>query len=150
MSPRTDTIEQKIQAAQRRQEAIEAEQNRLEQESLALSEQLDDLDEELEEAQEEDEAASSTLTPPVSDKPTEERYRRASVKWGSIAVHPTDLVALYRPLSVERAGFISVNRGGQNTRTTAVALAIMAAGALESNGYNGEEIATILASAAGV
>lgn len=150
MSPRTDLIQGQINAKQARQEAIQAEQDRLDAEALALAEELDRLDEEMDEAEEAEETSSATLTPPVSDKPVEERYRRASVNWGSVAVHPTDLVALYRPLSVERAEFISINRGGQNTRTTAVALALMAAGALEANGYNGEEIATILASAAGV
>lgn len=139
-------IRARIQRIEEKELDLSRQQQDTEEQLRALNEELEELEEELENV-EEDSTSPENLTPPLSNKPVEGRYRRPSVKWGDIAVHPTDLVSLYRPLSKERAKYISINAGGQQTRTTAVALAFLAAAALTENGYNGEEVATILASA---
>lgn len=82
----------------------------------------------------------------IACKLGEDRYSRSSVRWGTIAVHPTDLNAVYSELASARAAFISVNQGGQQTRTTALALAQLSVRALLANGYTPAEIDVILAS----
>lgn len=145
-------IQAKIEQIEKEELILVGQQEETEEKLRALGQELEDLEEDLEDLEEMENAeevlvSPVELTPPVSDKPVEERYRQPSVNWGNIPVHPTDLVNLYRPLSEERAKHISTNAGGQQTRTTAVALAFLAAAALKANGYNGEEVATILASA---
>jgi len=97
---------------------------------------LDDLDDEPE----------APAAPGMSDKATEQRYARASVNWGVIAVHPTDLYNVYKNLSTRRVSFIQVNKGQFDSRTTAVAFLIAARAALVRNGYTSAEAAVIAAS----
>jgi hypothetical protein len=85
-------------------------------------------------------------TPPISDKQVEVRYARPSVNWGTIAVHPTDLVTLYLPLFTKRHAAVSCSEGGAQTRTTSLAYGLAAVLGLLSNGYEPEEVTTILAS----
>lgn len=78
------------------------------------------------------------------EKTTEERYRRASVNWGSIAVHPTDLAHKYAELSKTRQGYVKNTAGTHRSRTTALAHIREGIDGLLSNGYYLNEVAAIL------
>ena len=80
----------------------------------------------------------------MNDKPTEQRYARASVNWGVIAVHPVDLVETYRALAQARQEFVSHSKGTYRSRTTALAHALEAVNGLKANGYKKGEVAVIL------
>ncbi len=80
----------------------------------------------------------------IDNKQGEERYERASVRWGVVAVHPVDLVEVYRELLLERQDHVTNTDGTRRSRTTALAHAAEAIAGLKSNGYKKGEIATIL------
>jgi len=79
-------------------------------------------------------------------KETEERYRRASINWGSVAVHPSDLAEAYQELAATRTQYVGNSSGTEGSRTTSLAHAIVAIKGLFSNGYNPSEVASILVS----
>ena len=79
-----------------------------------------------------------------SSKETQERYRRPSVNWGSIAVNPADLVEVYRELSTVRQEHVTNSMGTRRSRTTALAHGREAVAGLLANGYQKGEIAVIL------
>jgi hypothetical protein len=119
---------------------LEALQRDLEQKQVQLDADFDQV------ARAIDALDDETVVPGMSDKATDQRYARQSVNWGVIAVHPTDLYAVYKGLSTKRLGAIAVNEGGRSTRTTAVAFLIGARQALVSNGYSPAEAAVIASS----
>lgn len=79
-----------------------------------------------------------------TDKVTQERYARASVNWGMIAVAPADLVEAYRELYTARQDHVCHTQGTYRSRTTALAHAAEAVAGLKSNGYKKGEVAIIL------
>ena len=79
-------------------------------------------------------------------KAVKERYRRASVNWGQVAVHPTDLFTVYRELIEARLPSIKTPEGTPGSRTNSLACIVKGVQGLQSNGYKPREIAAILAS----
>lgn len=82
--------------------------------------------------------------PEVNSKEVEDRYARRSINWGTIAVHPVDLVETYRELLQARQEHVTNTAGTHRSRTTALAHAAEAIAGLNANGYKKGEIATIL------
>ena len=119
-------------------------QNRMAE--LEEAAELLESDFELEGEELDDEVDENLVAADVNGKVTFERYRRASALpgGGMTAVHPTDLYYAYNDRSAGRQSTISVSAGGRYTRTTSLALLFDAVKGFKSNGYNEQEIGTIL------
>jgi hypothetical protein len=115
--------------------------------ALAILQEKFDLQEDEDEEEEDEADAPSDSQPSDSQllKPVHARYLRPSaLVGGATMVHPTDLYYAYKKRSTGRQGTISVGEGGRYTRTTSLALLMDSVKGFKANGYNEQEIATIM------